>query len=129
MTRKRGGVGGWVSRLTTARQAWLFVGLAAGAGSILWGGLAGLERRTGILAEQFGFARAVEVADSVGELQAWQLYTSIRSIRRQIADMGPPKTEKDRERFDDLTEQLGKAQAAYDRLLDKDGKSIRTKKK
>jgi hypothetical protein len=109
-------VGGWVSRLATWKQVLLFVGVAGSLGWSLWTGLSGLERQTGLMAGNFGWARTDDVTASIQDLKAWQLYSDIRRIKRAIYDMGQPTEVRERERFEDLQTQLTTIQTEYDRI-------------
>lgn len=116
MTKRRGGFGGWLSRLRGWQLVISFVLAAGGLGSVVLATVSSIERRAGIVASQFGFARTVDVSDSVQDLKAWQLYSDIRRLKRSLFDLGTPTTERDRERFDDLSGQLITVQAEYDRI-------------
>jgi outer membrane murein-binding lipoprotein Lpp len=96
-----------------------FTVAAAGLGSVVLAGISSVERRSGIVAAQFGFARTTEVSESFSDLKQWQLYSDIRRLKRSIFDLGPPTTDRDRERFDDLSSQLITVQAEYDRISKK----------
>lgn len=119
MSTKRRGFGGWLSRLKGWQLIVSFLAAAAGLGSVVLATVSSVERRSGIVAAQFGFARTTEVADSFQDLKAWQLYSDIRRLKRSLFDLGPPTTERDRERFDDLNTQLLTVQAEYDRISKK----------
>ena len=113
--RRRNGLGGWLSRLKTWQQVGIFLGLTGAVGTAV----TSFERQYGVVAENFGFARSLDVADSVQDLKAWQLYSDIRRVKRQVFDMGTPNTERDRERFEDLANQLATMQVEYDRISKK----------
>lgn len=116
MTPRRNGFGGWLSRLKGWQLVISFTVAAAGLGSLVLAAISGLERQTGLVATQFGFARTVEVADSFQDLKSWQLYSDIRRLKRGIYDIGTPSTERDRELLNDLNTQLLTTQAEYDRI-------------
>ena len=64
----------------------IFLGLTGALGTAL----TGFERQYGIVAENFGFARTVDVSTSIEDLKAWQLFSDLRRVKRQIFDMGQP---------------------------------------
>lgn len=116
---RRRGLGGWLARLEGWKLVVSFIAAAIGLGTVVLGTISSLERKSGLVAAQFGFARTTEVADSFQDLKAWQLYSDIRRLKRSLFDLGTPSTERDRERFDDLTAQLITVQAEYDRISKK----------
>lgn len=119
MPRSRKGIGGWLAHLEGWKLILGFIATAIGLGTVVLGTISSLERKSGLVAAQFGFARTTEVADSFSDLKQWQLYSDIRRLKRAIFDLGTPTTERDRERFEDLSTQLITVQAEYDRISKK----------
>ena len=117
--RRRRGVTGWVRSLRTWHQVGIFLAAAAGLGSVAVATVGSFERQYGIGATHFGFARTVEVADSFQDLKAWQLFADIRRLKRSLYDLGTPATDRDRDRFEDLKDQLAKTEAEYARITKK----------
>lgn len=119
MTRRRRGLGGWLSRLKTWHQVMVFLIATAGLGSVLTTAAGSFERQYGIWARHFGFARTVDVTVAFEDLKQWQLYSDLRRIKRALYDLGQPTTDRERERFEDLSNQLVEIQAEYNRLRHK----------
>jgi hypothetical protein len=121
MSRRRRGFGGWISRLEGRNLVLVFIGSAIATGTLVLGGLTGFERRWGIFAANFGFARQVSVAKEIKDLrievkqdnkalrdevkqdnakilaiaertQLWQLYDQIKRTQRNIDNLKEKKT-------------------------------------
>jgi hypothetical protein len=114
--KARSPFGEWIAQLSGWKLIFGFIAAAVAGGTAVLGTFSSLERQYGIIAAHMGWARTVEVTDSVQDLKAWQLYSDIRRIKRSIYDAGTPTTERERERFEDLQAQLTTVQAEYERI-------------
>lgn len=109
----------WYSNLPRWQQGFTFIGGMFVAGTTIVSTGAFIERRAGIIAEHFGFARTVTVRESVDNLKAWQLYSDIRRLDRQIVAFGVPDDEIEATLLKDLKDQLAVIQHEYDRITKK----------
>lgn len=137
---RRGGFSGWLSRLEGWKLVTGFLVTAIGAGSLFLGGLTAFERKWGIVAANFGFARHASVVKDLRDLkhemkvdnakilavaertQLWQLYDQIKRTQRNIDNLKDKKgilTAVEREQLQDFGIQLAEATKDYQTLVEK----------
>lgn len=139
MAKRRGGFSGWLSRFKNWQLVLGFIAasIALGTGAIT--GLTGFERRYGVFAANFGFARTISVArdlrqfkaetkqdsskilEQLNRIQLWQLYDQIKRTQRNIDNLKEKKalTPVEREQLQDFGTQLTEATSDYQKLVEK----------